>query len=64
MNVLNFDSKQCERVRRQLDAYVSNELLVETTSEVLKHLEAHICSVPGSPREYVHFIAREERFFR
>ena len=40
MNVLNFDSRQCERVRRQLDAYLSNELLVETTSEVLKHLES------------------------
>ncbi|HWT83272.1 MAG TPA: zf-HC2 domain-containing protein, partial [Candidatus Methylomirabilis sp.] len=39
MNVLNFNSKQCERVRRQLDAYLSNELLVETTSEVLNHLE-------------------------
>lgn len=40
MNVLSFNSKQCERVRRQLDAYLSNELLVETTSEVLKHLES------------------------
>jgi anti-sigma factor (TIGR02949 family) len=40
MNVLNFDSKQCERIRRQLDAYLSNELLVETTSEVLRHLES------------------------
>ena len=40
MNVLDFDSKQCDRVRRQLDAYLSNELLVETTSEVLKHLES------------------------
>ena len=40
MNVLSFDSKQCDRVRRQLDAYLSNELLVETTSEVLKHLES------------------------
>src|SRR6516164_3231294 len=39
MNVLNFDSKQCERVRRQLDSYLGNELQVETTSEVLKHLE-------------------------
>jgi|SRR5271157_2669556 len=46
MNVLNFDSKQCERVRRQLDAYLSNELLVETTSEVLRHLEScEACSL-------------------
>ena len=40
MKVINFDSKQCERVRGQLDAYLSNELLVETTGEVLKHLES------------------------
>jgi putative zinc finger protein len=45
MNVLNFDSRQCERIRRQLDAYLSNELLVETTGEVLKHLEScNACS--------------------
>jgi Putative zinc-finger len=40
MIVLNFESKQCERVRRQLDAFVSNELLVETIGEVQKHLES------------------------
>jgi len=40
MNVLNFNSEQCLRVRRKLDAYLSNELLVETTSEVLRHLES------------------------
>jgi anti-sigma factor (TIGR02949 family) len=40
MSALNFDSKQCERIRRNLDAYLSNELLVETTSEVLRHLES------------------------
>jgi len=40
MNVLNFDSRQCERIRRHLDAYLSNELLVETTTEVLRHLES------------------------
>ncbi len=34
-----FDAKQCERVRRNLDAYLSNELLVETTGDVLRHLE-------------------------
>jgi len=47
MSVLNFDSKQCERIRRQLDAYLSNELLVETTSDVLRHLE----SCEGCSRE-------------
>lgn len=39
MNVLTFNSGQCERTRRQMDAYLSNELLVETTGEMLKHLE-------------------------
>jgi anti-sigma factor (TIGR02949 family) len=40
MNVLKFNSEQCLRIRRHLDAYLSNELLVETTSEVLQHLES------------------------
>jgi len=39
MNAVNFKDKQCERIRRQLDAYLSSELLVETTSDVLRHLE-------------------------
>jgi anti-sigma factor (TIGR02949 family) len=39
VNVLNFNSGQCDRIRRQMDAYLSNELLVETTGEMLKHLE-------------------------
>jgi anti-sigma factor (TIGR02949 family) len=40
MNVLNFRSGQCERVRERLDAYLSSELSVETTADVLKHLES------------------------
>jgi hypothetical protein len=40
MTLMKFDSIQCERTRGQLDAYLSNELLVETTGEVLKHLES------------------------
>jgi hypothetical protein len=40
MNVVNFDSRQCDRTRRQMDAYLSNELLVETTAEMLRHLES------------------------
>jgi anti-sigma factor (TIGR02949 family) len=40
MNVRKFDSKQCERIRQHLDAFLSNELLVETTSDVLRHLES------------------------
>ena len=39
MSVNKNDPQQCARIRRQLDAYVSNELLVETTDQILKHLE-------------------------
>jgi anti-sigma factor (TIGR02949 family) len=39
MNPLTFNSEQCARARRHLDAYLSNELQVETTGEVLRHLE-------------------------
>jgi anti-sigma factor (TIGR02949 family) len=54
MKVLNFNSKQCDRVRQQLDAYLSNELLVETTSEVLKHLEScEACSHEFESRQRV-----------
>jgi len=40
MNNLSFDSKRCGRIRQQLDSYLSNELLVETASEVVDHLES------------------------
>src|SRR5260370_9768308 len=40
MNTLSFDSKRCERIRQQLDSYLCNELLVETASEVVHHLES------------------------
>ncbi len=40
MNTLNFDSKRCERIRQHLDSYLSNELLVETACQVVRHLES------------------------
>jgi hypothetical protein len=39
MNVINFEQK-CEKARRYLDSYVSNELLVETNHELMTHLES------------------------
>lgn len=39
MNVIDFGQKSCEKVRRYLDSYMSNELLIETNHEVLQHLE-------------------------
>jgi len=59
MNVLTFDSRQCERVRGQLDAYLSNELLVETTSEILRHLETcEACTRELETRTWVRDLLR------
>ena len=38
MNVLNFNERSCERYRRYFDAYLDNELLVETNQDLLQHL--------------------------
>ena len=40
MNVVNFNERACERYRRYFDAYLDNELLVETNQEVLHHLNS------------------------
>jgi Putative zinc-finger len=42
MNVIHFNEKACARIRRYFDAYLDNELLVETNHEVLRHLS--VCS--------------------
>ena len=39
MNRIQFGEGACEKIRQYLDSYVSNELLVETNHEVLRHLE-------------------------
>jgi hypothetical protein len=38
MNVVNFNERSCERYRRYFDAYLDNELLIETNQDVLQHL--------------------------
>lgn len=38
MNVVSFNERSCEKYRRYFDAYLDNELLVETNQEVLNHL--------------------------
>jgi anti-sigma factor (TIGR02949 family) len=54
MNTFRFDSKRCERIRQHLDSYLSNELLVETASEVVRHLEScKACSRDLESRERV-----------
>lgn len=40
MNVIRFENHQCRKVLKYLDAYVDNELTVETTQETLSHLES------------------------
>src|SRR5262245_32254637 len=40
MNVVNFNERACERYRRYFDAYMDNELLVETNQDVLQHLKS------------------------
>lgn len=39
MNVVSFEEKSCERIRKHLDAYVSHELTAEIRLEVVRHLE-------------------------
>src|SRR5689334_7603531 len=39
MNILSFEQNNCKKLRAYLDSYLNDELLVETTHEVLKHLE-------------------------
>jgi anti-sigma factor (TIGR02949 family) len=40
MDVIHFNEKMCEKIRRYFDSYLDNELLVETNHEVLRHLSA------------------------
>src|SRR2546423_6984759 len=40
MNVIDFEQSKCRRFQTYLDSYLNNELLVETTHDVLKHLES------------------------
>src|SRR5207247_2439839 len=40
MNRIQFGEGACEKTRKYLDSYISNELLVETNHDVLHHLES------------------------
>jgi hypothetical protein len=40
MNRIQFGEGACEKTRQYMDAYLSNELLVETNHEILRHLES------------------------
>jgi plasmid stability protein len=52
MNRLSFGESACERTRKYLDSYISDELLVETNHEVLRHLErCPGCSAEAETRQ-------------
>jgi len=54
MNVISFGDSACEKTRRYMDSYISNELLVETNHEVLRHLESCVsCSAEIEARSRV-----------
>jgi putative zinc finger protein len=40
MKVVNFNERACDKYRRSFDAYLDNELLVETNQDVLQHLNS------------------------
>lgn len=40
MNVIRFGQGGCEKIRGLMDSYLSSELLVETSHEVIRHLES------------------------
>ena len=40
MKLMQFGDSACARIRRYMDSYIDNELLVETNHEVLRHLES------------------------
>src|SRR5258708_55778 len=40
MNTLSFDSERCERIRQQLDSYLSNEIRVESGAEIGRDVES------------------------
>jgi len=52
MNILRFEQSNCKKFQAYLDSYINNELLVETTNEVLTHLEScPNCSVALRERQ-------------
>jgi hypothetical protein len=54
MNVIQLGDAACGKVRGYLDSYLSNELLVETNHEVLRHLEGCLqCAAELSTRARV-----------
>jgi anti-sigma factor (TIGR02949 family) len=54
MKIISSQSNYCGKIRDYLDSYLNSELLVETTHEILRHLQkCPACSEALSARERV-----------
>ena len=54
MRVIGFERNYCKKIETLLESYLNNELLVETTHEVLKHMQGCLnCSEALRVRERV-----------
>jgi hypothetical protein len=49
MSTINFNDAVCAKIRKQLDPYLSNDLAVETSHDLMKHMEGcpHLRSGAG-----------------
>ena len=60
MKVIGFEQNQCKKIRSYLDSYLSNELMVETNHEILKHLDGcQACSDALASRSRVKQVLRQ-----
>jgi len=59
MNKLNFEPNDCSKVRDFVDAYLSDELLVETNQQILSHLNTcERCVAIVENRKHVRHLLR------
>ncbi|HXF40504.1 MAG TPA: zf-HC2 domain-containing protein [Blastocatellia bacterium] len=59
MKVIGFEQNHCKKIRSYLDSYLSNELMVETNHEVLKHVDScHGCADALASRSRVKQVLR------
>lgn len=60
MKVIGFEQNQCKKIRSYLDSYLSNELMVETNHEVLKHVDScQACADALASRSRVKQVLRQ-----
>ena len=60
MDVVRFGQHECGKILRYLDSYISNELLIETNHEVLRHLDnCPACAAEAEDRARLRAMLRE-----